>query len=155
MFAYQEEQGTPEKVKVLKMAPTDVAAANINGTTINAALCIPITKGNGILKLSGTLQYKLRLMYSELEAVIIDELSMVPNIRLYQIHCRLCEIFKVSLDIPFAGLTVILLGYFYQVPRVQGKKVSAPFHDDFLTLCHPWRYFGYFELAEVMRQQVI
>ena len=122
MFVYQEEQGTPEKVKVLKMAPTDVAAANINGTTINAALCIPVTKGNGILKLSGTLQYKLRLMYSELEAVIIDELSMVPNIRLCQIHCRLCEIFKVSLDIPFAGLTVILLGDFYQVPPVQGKK---------------------------------
>ena len=88
------------------MAPTGVAAVNINGTTINTALGIPTTKGNDIPKLSDTLRNKLRLMYSELEAVIIDEISMVSNIRPYQIHCRQCEIFKVSLDIPFAGIKI-------------------------------------------------
>ena len=72
--------------------------------------------------LSDTLRNKLRLMYSELEAMIIDEISMASNIRLYQIYCRLCEIFKVSLGIPFAGLTVILLGDMYQLSPVQGKK---------------------------------
>ena len=52
-------------------------------------------------------------MYSELEVVIIDEISMVSNIKLYQIHCRLREIFNVILDISSAGLTVILLGDWY------------------------------------------
>ena len=97
------------------------------------------------------MQCKLLLMYSELEAVIIDEISMVSNIRLYQIHCRLWEIFNVSLDIPFAGLTIILLGDLYQWPPVQGKIVVAPFHNDLLNLCHPWKYFSYSDLTEVMQ----
>ena len=101
---------TPKKVKVLKIAPTSVAAVNVNGTTINTALGIPTTRSNDIPKLNDKMRCKLRLIYSELEAVIIDKISMVSNIRLYQIHCRFCEIFRVSLDIPFAGLTVILLG---------------------------------------------
>ena len=60
---------TPEKVKIAKMAPTGVAAVNINGTTMNTAWSIPTTKGNDIPKLSDTLRKKQRQMYSELEAV--------------------------------------------------------------------------------------
>ena len=44
--------GTPEKVKVLKMVPTGVAAVNINGTSISTALDIPTTRGNDIPKLN-------------------------------------------------------------------------------------------------------
>ena len=43
--------GTKQKVRALKMAPTGVAAVNINGATINTALSIPTTKGNDITKL--------------------------------------------------------------------------------------------------------
>ena len=97
--------GTPEKFKVLKMAPTGVAAVNINGITINTALGIPTIGDNNNPKLGDKMWCKLRLMYSELEAVIIDEISEVSNIRLYQIHGRnICEKFSVSIDIPFAGL---------------------------------------------------
>ena len=135
---------TPEKVKVLKMAPTGVAVVNINGTTINTALGIPTTRGNNIPKLSNKMRCKLRLMYSELEAVTIDEISMISHIRQYQIHCRLCEIFNFSLDIPFAGLTVILLGDLYQLRLVQGKKVFGPVHYDLLNLFHPWEHFSSF-----------
>ena len=62
---------TPEKVKILKMAPTGVTAVNINGTTINTALGIPATRSNDIPNLSDRMRCKLRLMYSELEAVIM------------------------------------------------------------------------------------
>ena len=68
---------------------------------------------------------KLRLMYSKLEAVIIDEISMISNIRLYQIHCWISEISVFSLDIPFGGLTVILLADLHQLP---------PFQDEMLHL---------------------
>ena len=78
--------GTPEKIKVLKMAPTGVAAVNINGATMNTALDIPTTRGNDIPKLSDKIRCTLSLMYSELEAVIIDEISVVSNIRIYQNH---------------------------------------------------------------------
>ena len=129
--------GTPEKVKVLKKAPTGATAVNINRTTINAAFGIPVTRDNDVPKHSDKMRCKLRLMYSELEAVIIDEISMVYHNRLYQIHCRLCEIFSVSLDIPFAGMTVILLKDLYHLPPFQGKIVLAPFHNDLMNLFHP------------------
>ena len=43
--------GTQQKIRVLKMAATGVAAVNRNGATINTALSIPTTKGNDIPKL--------------------------------------------------------------------------------------------------------
>ena len=76
---------------------------------------------------------------------------MVSKIRLYQIHCRLCEIFSVSLDIPLAGLTVIVLDL-NQLPHVQGN-VFAPVHNDLINLFHRWEHFSYFKLTEVMRKQ--
>ena len=56
----------------MKIAPTGVAAANINGTTINTALGIPTTRGNDIPKVSDKVWCKLYLMHSELEAMIIN-----------------------------------------------------------------------------------
>ena len=75
--------------------------------------------------------------------------------RLYQIHSRLCEIFNVPLDAPFANLTVLIVGDFYQLPPVRGEKqkVFMPFKNELLNLCHPWHHFDFFELTEVMRQQ--
>ena len=112
--------GTREEFKVLKMAASCVVTVKV--ITINTALGIPTIKGNDITKLRDKVRCKLHLIYSELEAVIIGEISMVSNIRLYQTHCRLCEIFSVCLEILFAGLTVILLGDLYQLSPVQGKR---------------------------------
>ena len=47
-------------------------------------------------KLSEALKAKLRSDYSEIVAVVIDEFSIVSNIRLLQIYKRLCEIFGCS-----------------------------------------------------------
>ena len=144
--------GSPEKLKVLKIAPTGVAAINIDGTTINTALGIPISRSVNLNKLSDSLRCTLRNDYSEVAAVIIDEISMVSNVRLYQIHVRLCEIFNASLDIPFGGLTLLVVGDFYQLPPVREQKVFMPFKHVLLNLCHPWHHFQFFELTEVMRQ---
>lgn len=145
--------GTPEKLKVLKMALTGVATINIDGTTINTALGIPLIQSVNINKLSDNLKSTPRNNYSELCAVIIDAISMVSNARLYHIHFRLCEIFNVPLDIPFAGLAVLIVGDFYQLPPVRGNKVFKLFKNEFLNICHPWDHFIFFELTEVMRQQ--
>ena len=92
---------------------------------------------------------KLYLMYPELEAVITDEISMVSNIKLYQNHCRLCEIFIISLDILFAGLAVIFFRRLLSIARCSGKEGFVSFDNGLMTL----RNFSYFELTEVMRQQ--
>ena len=142
--------GTPDKLKVLKVAPTGV---NIDGTTINTALNIPLTNCLTLSNLNDTNRCKLRQQYSELEAVIVDEISMVSNVKLYHIHKRLSEIFNVSLEVPFGGLTVLVVGDLYQLPPVRGQKVFLPSHEELLNLCHPWQHFQFCELTEIMRQQ--
>ena len=70
-------------------------------------------------KLSKALKAKLRCDYSEIVAFVIDEISIVSNIRLLQIHKRLCEIFGCSKAISFAGKTVILVSDLFQLPPVR------------------------------------
>ncbi|XP_057310673.1 uncharacterized protein LOC130648634 [Hydractinia symbiolongicarpus] len=142
-----------EKIKVLLIAPTGVAAININGTTINSALRIPPCQSNTLPKLSALKKSTLRNKYLQLFAVIIDEISMVSNIRLLQIHQRLCEIFACPVHIPFANLSVIVVGDLLQLPPIRQPFVFMPFKNEFLNLCHPWKQFSCCELNECMRQQ--
>ena len=86
--------GSPDKPKVLLFAPTGVAAININETAINSGLSIPpYVNGYTLPRLSDSERGRLRNLYSEVLVVLIDEISMVSNIRLLHIHKRLCEIF--------------------------------------------------------------
>ena len=59
-------------------------------------------------KLSDAKCSELRNLYSEIEVIIIDEISMVSNITLTHIHQRLCEIFGCNLKEPFAKKTLLL-----------------------------------------------
>jgi len=154
--------GSPEKIKVLKLAPTGIASINISGTTINTGLGIPINCFHTLPGLSVNIKCslrqkysELRQKYSELKVVIIDEISMVSNYRLKHIHQRLCEVMNVSYDIPFAGLTVIVVGDLHQLPPIRAKPVFTLFEnkDVCSNLCHHWNYFQFFELTQTMRQQ--
>ena len=79
----------PELPTALLMAPTGVAAININGTTINTGLSIPKETGVNVTPLSDQKKTQLRMSLSELKLVIIDEVSMVSNTALLHIHQRL------------------------------------------------------------------
>ena len=73
--------GSPYKPKVLILAPTGVAAINVNRTTINSGLSIPpYVKRYTLQRLSDSEQGRLRNLYSEVLVVLIDEISMVSNI---------------------------------------------------------------------------
>ena len=79
--------GSPDKPKVLILAPTGVAAININGTTINSGLSIPpYVNGYTLPRLSDFERGRLRNLYSEVLVVLIDEISMVFNIHLLHVH---------------------------------------------------------------------
>ena len=143
-----------DKPKVLLVAPTGVAAVNIDGTTIHAALGLPVGHfGKKLPRLSDKRRTALRNKLSELRVLIIDEISMVSNLLLLYIHMRLVEIFGCSDDVPFAGLTIIAVGDFYQLPPVQQRTVYADYTDDWQNLVHLWKMFKITELLEVMRQR--
>ena len=76
--------GSPDKPKVLILAPTGVAKININGTTINLGLSIPsYVNGYTFPKLSDSERGRLRNLYSKVLVVLNDEISMVSNTACY------------------------------------------------------------------------
>ena len=103
------------------LAPIGVAAININGDTIHSGLLIPC-RGK-LLPLNDAGKAELRNRYSEVELVIIDEISMVSSKLFYQVHKRMNEILCPGQDFPFGGKSVIVCGGLYQLPPVRVKPV--------------------------------
>ena len=83
-----------DKPKVFILALIGVVAIIINETTIISELSIPPNVNRYLLlRLSDSKRSRLCNLYLEVSVVIINEISMVSNIRLLQIHKRLSEIF--------------------------------------------------------------
>ena len=143
----------PENPTVLLMAPTGVAAININGTTIHTALAIPKESGDNLPPLSDQKRTQIRIALSDLKLVIIDEISMVSNTTLLHIHQRLKEIFATPNNQLFAGLSIITLGDLYQLPPIRQRLVFEEYKNSVHNLCHPWLVFKMIELTENMRQK--
>ena len=99
------------------MAPTGVAAVNIDGTTINTGLAIPKDVGDNLRPLSDQKRTQLRITLAQLK-LIIDEISMVSNTILLNIYKRLKEIFASPNTKLFAGLSIIVVGDLYQLPPI-------------------------------------
>ena len=89
--------GSLDKPKVLVLAPTGVAAININERTINSGLTIPLYVYAYAFKKEGVV-------------VLFDEISMVSNIHLLYIQKRLCEIFVCLETQPSGDLYILLAG---------------------------------------------
>ena len=80
----------PDKLKVLILPPARVAAIHINGTTTNSRISIPpYVNGYALLGFLDSERARLHNLYSEVAVVLIDEKSMVSNIRLFHVHKRL------------------------------------------------------------------
>jgi ATP-dependent DNA helicase PIF1 len=113
-----------EKSPVLVIAPTGVAAFNINGATIHTTLSIPILNDkkydlNGIrLK-----QFQERLQ--NVSYFIIDEKSMVGRKMLGLIDMRLRQAFPENKNEPFGGRSIIMFGDFGQLPPVLDVPMYA------------------------------
>ena len=78
------------------MAPTGVAAINIDGTTINTVLAIPKETGDDLPAMSDHKKTQMRMSLADLKLIITDKISMVANTTLLHIHPRLREIFGTS-----------------------------------------------------------
>ena len=144
--------GNPEKPRILLLAPTGVATVNINRTTIHTALGIDV--GGKLYPLKNCQRGILRNKLAEVKFIIIDEISMISNVLLYQVHQRLNVIYGCSAESPFAGLPVLACGDLYQLPPVKGAPIYC--NTGNIKGClnlDLWRGFKMAELTEVTRHQ--
>src|SRR5205823_11240396 len=103
---------------VIVIAPTGVAAFNINGTTIHSTLSIPICNDKRLVDIDGERLKQLQKRLHKIHYIIIDEKSMVGRRMLGLIDMRLRQAFSEKKNEPFGGRSIILFGDFGQLPPV-------------------------------------
>ena len=100
--------------KVVVLAPTGVAALNVQGETMHSFFRFkPDITLQKIKKLSG----KRGRIFNEIDAIIIDEISMV---RADLLDCadKFLRLNTAGSKRPFGGIQIIFIGDLYQLPPV-------------------------------------
>ncbi|EXX54012.1 AAA family ATPase [Rhizophagus irregularis DAOM 181602=DAOM 197198] len=120
-----------KNIRYLLIAPTGVAAQNVGGQTIHSALHIRNTQTYFETLSHYNEQQQIEL--SQIDAIIIEEVSMVSSILLSFISKLFAKIHKKS--VPFGGIQTLLIGDLAQLPPVNGKQVFyAPEWQEFFPL---------------------
>ena len=118
--------------KVRVVAPTGVAAFNIDGSTLHSLLSLPV-KGD-FKDLEGEHLNKLQHSLQNMEYLIIDEISMVGRKLFGQIDKRLRQVFPQHSCEILGGFSCLLFGDFGQLPPVMDlplytTSISSPLSD--------------------------
>ena len=152
---------------VAVLAPTGIAAVNIDGMTIHRSLMLPVEHGKTpkYRPLSDDALKITRDVMRNVTLVIIDEISMVSNVTLLYIHLRLAEIFQSEEveDGWFGERNMLFFGDLFQLPPIFEGPVYTPLTTELTqkyTGCvgcvNLWRnLFTYLELTINMRQKMI
>ena len=122
MFGYVKFPTTEDDIStpyLVCLAPTGMAASNIQGQTLHTAL--KFTFGNEYKSLSDKARDLLRDQFKNVHIIIIDEYSMMKSSQLYHLHLRLCDI-KMN-DKIFGGVSIILLGDLTQLKPIRGNYI--------------------------------
>lgn len=118
------------KVPYVVLAPTGIAAVNVNGQTIHSFFMFPpslLTLDQ--LRLQKMYPAKRRLIQS-VKTIIIDEISMVRADVFCAIDWRLRELAKgPNRQKPFGGKQVIVVGDFFQLAPVVTDPIEQEFMD--------------------------
>ncbi|CAF3822952.1 unnamed protein product [Rotaria sp. Silwood1] len=111
-----------------KLAPTEIAAAEIGGMTIHSFLGEQRNSGKPRTIKPGDL--KLEKEWRLVEFLLIDEMSMVGLNLLAKLNRIICSAKHVDPQVPFGGVNVIFFGDYLQYRPVY----DAPLHTDFSGL---------------------
>ena len=142
----------PETVRLC--APSGKAAFLINGSTLHSAFALPVVQFGGEMpKLSEDIANTIRNELYNLKFLIIDEISMVGCRVLYQVDTRLRQI--MGFNKYFGGVSVLLVGGFYQLPPVMDKPIFCEINNPLNLFVENsvWLEFSYYELTEIIRQK--
>ncbi|MCH2545601.1 MAG: AAA family ATPase [Alphaproteobacteria bacterium] len=116
-------------------APTGNAGFNVGGTTLHTLLALPIhaSTKKELPELYGDRLQALQDKFEKMELIAIDEKSMLGCYMMYMIHQRLCQIRPRSAKKRFAGVSIILMGDFAQLPPVGDIPLYAKVTNKFST----------------------
>ena len=102
--------------KIAIVAPTGVAAFNVNGSTIHNLLKIFPNKEFEPLK--GESLLALQEKFKEIKYLVLEEISMIGRRMLGKIDARLRQAFPSSSSEVFGGCSILAFGDYGQLPPV-------------------------------------
>nr|XP_029713647.1 uncharacterized protein LOC115257831 [Aedes albopictus] len=130
-------------------ASTGKAAVAIGGTTVHSAFRLTMSRRINAKLSFETLQL-YRNAFAHIQAVIVDEVSMIGANVLDSIHARLQDI-RGEYDDAFGGIDIILVGDFRQLPPVNARFVWKPPANS-MNGAVLWQSLEFYPLVRVMRQ---
>jgi ATP-dependent exoDNAse (exonuclease V) alpha subunit len=144
------------KKNIAVIAPTGVAAVNVEGQTLHSFFGF---KPDITVKKVKKLYHENATLYRKLDAIVIDEISMVRAdiIDCIDAFLRLNGREKGKL---FGGIQMIFIGDLYQLPPVVGRDSEEAFRSGFYpspwffdAKCFTKRMVRTIELTKVYRQE--
>jgi len=117
---YFAQRGESRRLRLTSF--TGIAAKNINGTTLHTALALNQSQKN-LKRGNGKTKTDLIAMWTGVDYLFIDEISMIGCSLLLQIHEALVE--AKGCTEPFGGVNMIFAGDFAQLPPVNQTKLFS------------------------------
>lgn len=128
---------------IVVAAPTGIAAINAGGVTLHRLFSITLEPQGPNMPIKGRLYPDKYELFKTLDALIIDEASMVrPDVLDYV--DRKLRLYRLS-ELPFGGIQIILFGDLFQLPPVI-KKAEA-------TILKKWYRGNYFFHSHALREK--
>lgn len=113
------------------LAPTGIAAINIQGETIHSFFKFP----HALIQKERIRRLWASGLFEKLELLVIDEVSMVRPDLLDGVDHAL-RLNRNRFDVPFGGVQIVLIGDLYQLPPVLDKELAEHYGELYDT-----RYF--------------
>jgi len=107
------------KKKIIVLAPTGIAALNSHGQTIHSFFGFPPR----MINLAAINKRTSSRIYSDIDCIVIDEISMVRADLLDGID-KFLRIHGRDKNLPFGGMQMVFVGDLYQLPPVLTNEES-------------------------------
>ncbi|KAJ3454665.1 hypothetical protein MRS44_013265 [Fusarium solani] len=123
LSSHLQAAALPNPSPICRVAPTGVASNQIQGSTIHSLLRLPVGGAFTDLRPADAAALQSRLRH--VRYLVIDEKSMLGLEQLGRIDSRLRQAFpQRSLEF-FGGVSVLLVGDFFQLPPVRQKPLYS------------------------------
>src|SRR5699024_10654407 len=143
--------------RIIKVAPTGIAALNVDGYTIHRLFSFPVGVTAEFVRSPQYYPSRFSKVLGSLETLIIEDVSLV-RADLFHALAAALERFGPRPGLPFGGIQVVLVGDLYQLPPVvtndEAEWVNETFGTPFFFSAKAFDIstFPVVELETVFRQ---